>query len=192
MAVKIRLQRKGRKKAPFYHIVVADARSPRDGKFIQKIGTYNPMTIPATINLNNDAAYEWLEKGAQPTDTARAILSFKGVMYKKHLMRGVKKEALSLEQAEAKYQEWISAKNQKVEKRIEKRKEEATKFHQMVFGVAKPKKVEEPVVEAAPVVDETITEEPAAEIVEQAPAAEGVVETSPVEETPESGETPAE
>ena len=147
MAVKIRLQRKCRKKAPFYHIVIADARSPRDGKFIEKIGTYNPMTSPATINLNSEVAYEWLEKGAQPTDTVRAILSFKGVMYKKHLMRGVKKGALTTEEADAKYQTWVGAKTEKVAKRVEQKKEEVSKFHQMVSGTAKVKKVEEVVVD---------------------------------------------
>ena len=103
MAVKMRLQRKGRKKRPFYHIVVADARAPRDGRFIEKLGIYNPMTSPATIDLDRDRAFDWLQKGAQPTDTVRAILRFKGVLYKKHLMRGVKKGALTMEEAEAKY-----------------------------------------------------------------------------------------
>ncbi|MEO1714380.1 MAG: 30S ribosomal protein S16, partial [Bacteroidota bacterium] len=100
MPVKIRLQRRGRKKAPFYHIVVADSRAPRDGKFIEKVGTYNPLTKPATIDLDRDLAFDWLMKGAQPTDTVRAILRFKGVLYKKHLYRGVKKGALTQEEAE--------------------------------------------------------------------------------------------
>lgn len=85
MPVKIRLQRKGRKQAPFYHIVIADARSPRDGRFIEKIGTYNPLTIPATIELNSEKAYQWLKNGAQPTDTVRSILRFKGVLLQKRL-----------------------------------------------------------------------------------------------------------
>ena len=89
MAVKMRLQRHGSKKRPFYFIVVADARSPRDGKFIQKLGTYNPLTVPATIQVDRQKALEWLYKGAQPTDTVRRILSFKGVLYLKHLLRGV-------------------------------------------------------------------------------------------------------
>jgi small subunit ribosomal protein S16 len=89
MPVKIRLQRHGSKKRPFYFIVVADARSPRDGKFIQKLGTYNPLTVPATIQVDRQRALEWLHKGAQPTDTVRRILSFKGVLYLKHLLRGV-------------------------------------------------------------------------------------------------------
>ncbi|MCL4114900.1 UNVERIFIED_CONTAM: hypothetical protein GTU68_036723 [Idotea baltica] len=100
MAVKIRLARRGRRKQPFYHIIVADARAPRDGKFIEKIGSYNPMTKPATIELDREQAFEWLQKGAQPTETARAILRFKGVMYKKHLQRGVSKGALSQEDAD--------------------------------------------------------------------------------------------
>jgi small subunit ribosomal protein S16 len=192
MAVKIRLQRKGRKKAPFYHIVIADARSPRDGKFIEKIGTYNPMTSPATINLNNDVAYEWLEKGAQPTDTVRAILSFKGVMYKKHLMRGVKKGAMTLEEAEAKYQAWVGSKTEKVAKRIESKKEELSRFHQMVSGTAKVKKVETPVVEEAPAempADEP-TEEITAEVVENVAEVTESTPEAPAEE--KSEETSAE
>ena len=90
MPVKIRLQRHGSKKRPFYFIVVADARSPRDGKFIQKLGTYNPLTTPSTVQLDRQRSLEWLNKGAQPTDTVRKILSFKGVLYLKHLLRGVK------------------------------------------------------------------------------------------------------
>ena len=192
MSVKLRLQRKGRKKAPFYHIVVADARAPRDGKFIEKIGTYNPMTSPATINLNNDVAYEWLEKGAQPTDTVRAILSFKGVMYKKHLMRGVKKGAMTLEEAEAKYQAWVGSKTEKVAKRIESKKEELSRFHQMVSGTAKVKKVETPVVEEAPAempADEP-TEEITAEVVENVAEVTESTPEAPAEE--KSEETSAE
>lgn len=89
MPVKMRLQRHGSKKRPFYFIVVADARAPRDGKFISKIGTYNPLTVPATIQLDRQRALDWLQKGAEPTDTVRRILSFKGVLYLKHLLRGV-------------------------------------------------------------------------------------------------------
>ena len=100
MPVKIRLQRRGRRKKPFYHIVVADARAPRDGKFIEKLGVYNPMTSPATIDIDRDRAFQWLLNGAQPTDTARAILRFKGVLYMKHLHRGVTKGAFSEEQAQ--------------------------------------------------------------------------------------------
>ncbi len=148
MAVKIRLQRKGRKQNPFYHIVIADARSPRDGKFIEKIGTYNPMTKPATIDLDRDKAFDWMEKGAQPTTTVRAILRFKGVLYRKHLMRGVKKGAFTLEQAEEKYQAWIDGKENKISLRIQQTAEEKAAFHKMVSGAPAPKPA--PVAEAAP------------------------------------------
>jgi small subunit ribosomal protein S16 len=106
MPVKIRLQRVGRKKAPFYHIVIADSRSPRDGKFIEKIGTYNPTTVPALIDINKDKALDWLQKGAQSSDTVHKILSYKGVLYHKHLLRGVKKGVLTQEAADTKYQTW--------------------------------------------------------------------------------------
>ncbi|HND90055.1 MAG TPA: 30S ribosomal protein S16, partial [Saprospiraceae bacterium] len=114
MAVKMRLQRKGRKQAPFYHIVIADSRSPRDGRFIEKIGTYNPLTVPATIELNRDAAYRWLQNGAQPTDTVNAILRFKGVLYRKHLDRGVAKGAFTQEQADEKLAAWIEKKESRI------------------------------------------------------------------------------
>ncbi|OQX99033.1 MAG: 30S ribosomal protein S16 [Bacteroidetes bacterium 4572_128] len=120
MPVKIRLARHGRKARPFYHIVVADGRAPRDGKFIERIGSYNPMTNPATIDLNLDKALEWLENGAQPTDTARAILSYKGVLMKKHLMRGVKKGAFSEVEAERRFQIWLNEKESKINNKIEK------------------------------------------------------------------------
>lgn len=116
MPVKMRLQRHGKKGRPFYHIVIADGRAPRDGKFIEKIGTYNPVMQPAEIDLNFDKALKWLDNGAQPTDTVRAILSYKGVMYKKHLLIGVKKGAMTLEQAEAKFQAWAIEKEAKINK----------------------------------------------------------------------------
>ncbi len=136
MSVKIRLQRRGRKKQPFYHIVVADARAPRDGRFIEKIGTYNPMTKPATIDLDRDKAFDWLMNGAQPTDTTRAILRFKGVMYRKHLMRGVKKGALTEDQAMAKYKEWIDDKDAKIAKRFAEEADAKRKWLEKVSGVA--------------------------------------------------------
>ncbi len=115
MPTKIRLQRRGKKARPFYHIVIADGRAPRDGKFIEKIGTYNPITNPADIQLNFDRALYWLQTGAQPTDTVRDLLSYKGVIYKNHLLTGVKKGALTEEQAEAKFQAWLSEKEAKIE-----------------------------------------------------------------------------
>ena len=119
MPVKIRLQRHGSKKRPFYFIVVADARSPRDGKFIQKLGTYNPLTVPATIQLDRQKALDWLHKGAQPTDTVRRILSFKGVLYLKHLLRGVKLGLFDEATAMEKFQKWHSEHEVHVKKRQE-------------------------------------------------------------------------
>lgn len=119
MPVKIRLTRRGRKRAPFYHVVIADSRAPRDGRFIESIGKYNPNTNPATIELDFEKALDWLQKGAQPTDTCRAILSYKGVMMKKHLLEGVKKGALTEEQAEVKFQSWLKEKEAKIQAKIE-------------------------------------------------------------------------
>lgn len=147
MPVKIRLQRRGRKQRPFYHIVVADVRAPRDGRFIEKIGTYNPMTKPATIDLDRDRAFDWLMKGAQPTDTARAILRFKGVMYKKHLYRGVKKGALTQEQADEMFQKWVAAKDEKVEARRLASKAETDERNAAISG--KVKAVARPATEVA-------------------------------------------
>ncbi len=120
MAVKIRLARHGKKGYAFYHIVAADARAPRDGRFIEKLGTYNPNTNPATIDLNFEKALSWLNKGAQPTDTARAILSYKGVLYMKHLQGGVKKGAFTESDAEAKFNQWLDAKNGKISDKTSK------------------------------------------------------------------------
>ena len=114
MSVKIRLQRHGKKGKPFYWIVAADARSKRDGKYLEKIGTYNPNTNPATIDLDIDGAVQWLQNGAQPTDTAKAILSYKGAMLKNHLVGGVAKGALTEEQAEEKFQAWVADKEAKI------------------------------------------------------------------------------
>ncbi len=130
MPVKIRLARHGRKRYAFYHIVVADSRAPRDGRYIERIGMYNPNTNPATIDLDFDKAYDWLLKGAQPTDTVRSILSYKGVLYKKHLMGGVKKGAFSEEEAERMLEKWLSEKEAKIQaqkERIEGETEAETK-----------------------------------------------------------------
>lgn len=115
MPARIRLQRHGKKGNPFYHIVIADGRAPRDGRFIEKIGTYNPIANPAEINVDIDKAINWLGKGAQPSDTVRAILSYKGVLFKSHLLKGVAKGALTEEQAEVKFQNWLSEKQSKIE-----------------------------------------------------------------------------
>ena len=118
MSVKIRLQRHGKKGKPFYWVVAADARAKRDGKFLEKIGTYNPNTNPATIDLNIDAAAKWLFNGAQPTDTAKAILSYKGALLKHHLNGGVRKGALTQEQADAKFAAWVEEKANKVTAKV--------------------------------------------------------------------------
>ena len=115
MSVKIRLARRGRKKQAIYDVVVADARAPRDGRFIEKLGTYNPNTNPASININNERALTWLLNGAQPTDTVKAMLSYRGVMLKKHLQIGVLKGAISQEQADAKFNAWLAEKDTKIE-----------------------------------------------------------------------------
>jgi len=114
MPARIRLQRHGKKNQPFYHIVVADGRAPRDGKFIEKLGTYNPLTNPATIELNFDSAVEWVKNGAQPSDTVRRILSYKGVLLRRHLQIGVEKGAISQEQADVRFNEWLQAKEAKI------------------------------------------------------------------------------
>ena len=119
MSVKIRLQRHGSKGKPFFHIVVADSRARRDGRFIEKLGIYNPITNPATIELNVDSAVQWLNNGAQPTDTARAILSYKGALYKKHLQGGVAKGAFDEAEAEKRFAAWVDAKDAKVQGKVE-------------------------------------------------------------------------
>ncbi len=119
MAVKIRLARRGRKKLAKYDVVVADARSPRDGKFIEKLGTYNPLTVPATIELNDEKAFQWLMNGAQPSDTVKAMLSYRGVMLRKHLQIGVVKGAITQEQADAKLAAWVKEKEAKIQAKRE-------------------------------------------------------------------------
>ncbi len=190
MAVRIRLQRMGRKKRPFYHIVVADSRAPRDGRFIEKLGIYNPMTKPATIELDRDRAYEWLMKGAQPSDTARAILRFKGVLYKKHLMRGVQKGALTEEQAEKMLQEWIEAKEAKIAERRRQTAEEEAAYHAKIAGKA-PEIKEKPVEEEG--VAETAEEQAAeAEKAPEAKAEEAVEKTEEKVEAVEEQEATEE
>jgi len=159
MAVKIRLQRHGSKKRPFYFIVVADARSPRDGKFIQKLGTYNPLTVPATIQLDRQKSLEWLHKGAQPTDTVRQILSFKGVLYLKHLLRGVKLGLFDEAAAMEKFQAWYSDHEAKVQKRTEEHKKQQRASRQRpVVRKAAPAETKAP---EAPAAEEGSAEAPA-------------------------------
>lgn len=118
MAVKIRLARRGRKKLAKYDVIIADARAPRDGRFIEKIGTYNPLTVPASIELDEEKAFQWLMNGAQPTDTVKAMLSYRGIMLRKHLQIGVIKGALSQEDADKKLSDWKQAKDAKIKNRV--------------------------------------------------------------------------
>ncbi len=201
MPVKIRLTRRGRKKAPFYHIVVADSRAPRDGRFIESIGKYNPITNPATIELDFDKALDWLLKGAQPTDTCRAILSYKGVMMKKHLLEGVKKGALTEEQAEEKFQSWLKEKESKIQSKVDllqkgedadlkKRLEAETKVRETRAEELAKRNAEAAAEEAKANVEEAeeVKVEEAPEVVEEVAAEVKVEEKAPevvVEETTE-------
>ena len=199
----MRLSRKGRSKAPFYHIVIADSRAPRDGKFIEKIGIYNPMTKPASIEIDRDAAYDWLVKGAQPTDTVKAILRFKGVYYKKHLMRGLKKGALTQDQVDTMLASWIDAKESKIQARVDKNKADMEAFRKAVSGEAKKAKApvaDEATKEAADAIlhaGEGNVEETVADVVEEATPdvevapVEEVIEAPAAEEAPAADETPA-
>jgi len=178
MATKIRLQRFGKKGKPFYHVVVADSRAPRDGKFIERLGSYNPNTNPATIELNFDKALDWLSKGAQPTDTARAILSYKGVLYKKHLLGGVKKGAFDEAAAEVRFEEWLKGKEGKIEGKkdtLSKSKEDVRK----AALAAEAKKKEERA--AALAAKNAPVEEPASEEETTEEAASGNEETTSAE-----------
>ena len=125
MSVRIRLQRHGRKRHPIYFIVVADSRSPRDGKSVERIGTYDPNVNPARIELNQDKALQWLKDGAQPSETARRILSYKGVLYRRHLQRGVEKGAITQEQADERYASWLDEKAGKIQHKVDRLAAEA-------------------------------------------------------------------
>lgn len=175
MAVKIRLQRKGKKGKPYFHIVVADARAPRDGRYIERLGMYNPTTNPATIEIDVDSAAAWLNKGAQPTDTARAILSYRGVLYRNHLNRGVLKGAFSQEDADKKFEAWVAEKDAKIEASKERlanesasdrkaRLEAEAEVNKKRAAEIAAKNAPEVVEEAAPAASEETTE--AAEVAE--------------------------
>jgi small subunit ribosomal protein S16 len=181
MSVKIRLQRHGAKQRPFYFIVVANSTSPRDGKFIEKLGTYNPLTVPATIQINRERALHWLHKGAQPTHTANRILSFKGVKYMKHLMRGVKLGLFDETTAMQKFESWNASHEVLVDQRQDahKKAKAASRIQPTIKKVepvaAAPVVTEEtPVADEAPVTDTPVAETPATEATEQTetPAAE--------------------
>ncbi|WP_405564983.1 30S ribosomal protein S16 [Polaribacter sp. Asnod6-C07] len=162
MSVKIRLQRHGKKGKPFYWIVAADARAKRDGKYLEKIGTYNPNVNPAEINLDVDGAVKWLQNGAQPTDTAKAILSYKGAMLKNHLVGGVRKGALTEEQAEAKFTAWVEEKAAKISAKEEGLS--AVEADAKAKALAAEKAVNEARIEAAKPAVEEVAEEASEEV----------------------------
>jgi small subunit ribosomal protein S16 len=164
--VKIRLAKRGRKKLPLFDIVVADARAPRDGKFIEKIGSYNPCTDPATIVLNEERAFYWVMNGAQPTDTARSLLSRKGVMYKKHLQIGVNKGAITQEIADKKLEEWKNKKQEQIIKKIEalaKQKENSKKSKLMAEAELNKKREEALKAKKASAIIQESTQQPSVE-----------------------------
>ncbi|MFY9401905.1 MAG: 30S ribosomal protein S16 [Candidatus Omnitrophota bacterium] len=196
MAVKIRLARKGRKKLAHYHIVVADSRSPRDGRYIEKIGSYNPITNPATIELDFDKALGWLQKGALPTETCRAILSYKGVLIRKHLLEGVRKGAFDEAEADRRFEEWMKQNEAKID--AKKSGLEKTKETEIAKKLAAEKRINE--ARAAKLAKkqaelaakaraesqaEDAPEAPAAEAAPEAPAAETAVEAPAAEDAPE-------
>ena len=170
MATRIRLQRHGKKGKAFYHIVAADSRAKRDGKFIEKLGVYNPNTNPATINMDFDRTLHWVQVGAEMTDTARAILSYKGVLYKNHLINGVKKGALTDEQVEERFTAWLKEKEDKISAKRDgllKDAEKAKADRLKAETAAKEERAK--AIEAKNTPEE---EAPAAEVAEEAPAAE--------------------
>jgi len=216
MPARIRLQRYGKKGKPFYHIVIADGRAPRDGKYIENIGTYNPLTTPATIILDIDKAMQWLKNGAAPSDTVKAILSYKGVLYKYHLLKGVAKGALTAEQAEAKFNAWSTEKEERIVSKIKakeiskkdakkkaiskeievneaREKEQMAKLAKMAEKEARKEAQEEEVAEVEVPEAEALTEAPEAVAIAETPEVIAVAETPEVEaiaETPEVTETP--
>ena len=191
MSVKIRLARKGRKKQAYYHVVVADSRSPRDGRFIEKIGIYNPITDPATIDINFEKALGWLQNGAQPTDTCRAILKYKGVMMKKHLMEGVRKGAFDEAEADRRFNEWLKGKEEKIELKksgLEKKGEELRKKKLEAEKAIKEARAEELAKKAAALAAEA---EAAAKAAAAAEAPEEAIAEAAAGEAPVQAETEA-
>lgn len=195
MATKIRLQRHGKKGKAFFHLVAADSRAPRDGRYIEKLGTYNPNTNPATIDIKFDRTLHWVQVGAEMTDTARALLSYRGILYKNHLLNGVKKGALTAEQVEERFAKWLEEKEAKIqgkkdslssadEKAKADRMKAETALKEARAKEIAEKNAPEPVAEEAPA-----EEAPEAEATEEAPAAEG---EAPAEEAPAAEEAAPE
>ena len=175
MAVKIRLARRGRKKLAKFDVIVADARAPRDGRFIEKIGTYDPLTNPATIDLNEDKAFQWLMNGAQPSDTVKAMLSYRGIMMRKHLQIGVVKGAISQEEADKKLAEWKQAKTAKIQNKkdtLSQAKQANAKARKEAETKVKEARAEA-IRKKAQVVEAAAADQPAAPAEGETPAAEG-------------------
>jgi small subunit ribosomal protein S16 len=222
MATRIRLQRHGKKGKAFFHLVAADSRAKRDGRFIEKLGTYNPVANPAVIDINFDNTLAWVQKGAEMSETARAILSYKGVLHKNHLLKGVAKGALTLEQAEAKFTQWLQEKDGKIEGKKDSLSKSASKEKanrmkaEVEANIAKAAMIEakntvieeevvadeavsEEVVSDESVSDEVVAEEAVADeavaeeaVAEEVVAEEAVAEEVVAEETPEADESSAE
>ena len=211
MSARIRLQRHGRKGAPIFHIVVADKRAKRDGRFIEKLGVYNPNTNPASIDLNDDRALDWMMKGAQPSDTARAILSYKGVLLRKHLLEGVKKGALTEEQAQERFEAWKAEKEGKITAKADahrkakqdaiqaqrdaekaKREEEAAEVAKAEAEAKAAAEAEAAAAEAEAAAEEAPAEEAAAAEAEAAAEEAPAEEAAAAEEAPVAEEPPAE
>jgi small subunit ribosomal protein S16 len=169
MATKIRLQRHGKKRKPFYHIVIADSRAKRDGRYIEKIGTYNPVTNPATIDINIEKAVEWLQTGAQPTDTAKAILSYTGALYKNHLLKGVAKGALTEAEADKKFEAWKKEKEAKIQAKVESVASATNKINSEILAAEKAQNDERA---------KAIAEKNTPEVVEEVEAPEAKEESS--------------
>lgn len=197
MPTRIRLQRHGRKQKPYYFIVIADSRAKRDGKYIERIGAYNPNTIPATVELDNEKAFEWIMKGAQPSDTVRAILSYRGILYRKHLQRGVRKGAFDQAKADSLFQEWLTEQDKKIFDRSEDLKKKVASDRDARYAEeAKKREARKPVEEVleeapaenaeAPVVEEATTAP--VETTEEAPKEEAPAAEKAKEETPSEGE----
>lgn len=198
MATRIRLQRHGKKGKAIYHVVVADSRAKRDGKFIEKLGTYNPNTNPATININFDSAVKWVGTGAEMTDTARAILSYKGVLYKNHLIKGIAKGALTAEQVESKFAAWEADKASKIQGKIDglgknaaadkaarlKAEADTNAAKAKAIEAKNTPEAEAPAEEAESTTEETSTEAQSAEETAEAPATEESTD-APAEESAE-------
>ena len=203
MPVRIRLQRHGKKGKPFYWVVAADSRSPRDGRYLEKLGIYNPNTNPATVEINIDNCVKWLENGAQPSDTARTLLSYKGVMLKHHLNGGVRKGAFSAEEAEKKFEAWLQEKEAKIQAKVDGLSNAEAKAKAAALAAEKAINEKRIADAAAAETEETATEEASAKevaveeaLAEEAPAEEVTTEVAstekaPVEETA-AEEAPAE